>query len=234
MRNSVTFTQGPVWPRWPLALSDRPLTRYRRDQVLYIEGETIRDVSLLQSGIVRVSVADRSHDVCVALRTPGWLIGATSAVTGSRHLSTVCAMSDCLVHRIPVDDFHQRRGLNTDLSSAIQQMFASELHWQNERAARIGARQHRGALEHLLRELFAAAGSAKSDGSVWLEIGLSVTDIAAMIGVTRPWAAVLLAELGETGALSRRKGRLIAPNGSFLLSTHAATTVKTLGVFSST
>jgi CRP-like cAMP-binding protein len=207
MVDSANFKRILTWPHWPNVILDGPLTHYRRDHIVYLQGETIRDISLLQSGVVRVSVADGSHDVCVALRTPGWLIGAAGAVTGYRYLATVRTMSDCLVHRISISDFHHERHKNTDFASALQRMFASELRWQHDRAARIGTRRHRGALEHLLYELFAAAGAPRPDGSVWLAMGLSVTDIATMIGVTRQWATVLLAELMSSGTITRSKGR---------------------------
>jgi CRP/FNR family transcriptional regulator, cyclic AMP receptor protein len=198
---------------------------YPRGTTLFREGDTIRTVYLVLSGVISLRSFQNGHEQLVALRTPGWLLGAAQAVRGDTHMANAVAMTRCELSALDVHQFHRLRRTDADLRDRLQRMLADEVAEQFRRAAAAAGANCLARLQHMVSDLFHSNGQRRADGSVRLMLDLSVTDLANLVGVGREHLSRMLPRLAAENMLVRERGWFIAPAGSPLL-THAGGSVK--------
>lgn len=160
----------------------------------------------------------------VAVRTPGWLLGAAPTFCGARFTSTAVALTACELALMSLDTLRTAR-TRPDVSLWLQEMLSREVLDQLQRSAATAAGDCRDRLLHLFADLFAAIGTMQPDGSARLPIVLTVTDVAMLVGAAREHVSRLMTCLERDGVFTRSKGWLAIPATSpwlpVLASTHA-------------
>ena len=79
------------------------LVRFGKDQVLFREGETTREMYILRSGRVRVLVSHGAAKIRVAELGPGSLVGEMSFVSGIPRSATVVALEPVMANLVSAD-----------------------------------------------------------------------------------------------------------------------------------
>jgi CRP-like cAMP-binding protein len=185
---------------------------------LFRAGSDVRAVLLIVSGVVGLTVGWPTEPHVVAVRTPGWLLGASTALTGGIHSTTAVALSACEVRRLTVEGFLNLRLHDAAFGAHLQEMLACEVADQLEAAVAFASGDSRKRLEYLIRILFKAFGASRADGSVQLRLPLSVTELAAMVGTGREWTSRILRDLAGARTMVRYRGWFILPKDSPWLS----------------
>jgi CRP-like cAMP-binding protein len=194
-----------------------PPSCYPKGTILFREGDPIRSVYLVLSGVMSLRSFQAGREVLVAVRTAGWLLGAASAIHGAAHLATAVAMTPCELRPMSDRDFGRFRRTDAEFRERLQEMLAEEVAEQFARAAAVAGGDCQARLEHLLASLFRASGQQRPDGSVRLTLDLSVTDLANLVGVGREYISRLLPKLSATGVLVRERDWFVATPDSRLL-----------------
>jgi len=144
----------------------------------------------------------------------GWVIGAGAALTGGRIDATICTLTDCRVRPLPRETF--AAAARVPVASAwLSLMLAADARDQSRWLVATEA----GAMaltEALFVSLFAAAARAQPDGTLRLTFPLSVTQVAAFVGVSRQYMSRILAALSDTGTVAHRDDRFWLPPRSRL------------------
>jgi CRP-like cAMP-binding protein len=215
----------PAGLKWPDEGLLGPPFQVPRGTVLSRQGNAVGAVWLLISGVSRISIRHGDRDVLVAIRTPGWLLGAAQAFCGTRFTSTAVALTACELALMSLDTLREVRA-RPDVSLWLQDMLSREVLDQLQRAAATGAGDCRDRLQRLFADLFTAIGAMQPDGSARLPIVLTVTDVATLVGAAREHVSRLLTCLERDGVFTRSKGWLSLPATSpwlpVLTSTHTA------------
>ena len=178
---------------------------FKRGEVLYMEGDSVRQILLLTSGFVKMTKVGLSGiEVLLRFSVPGAVLGAESLFSTGKHCTTAQAFRLCralvwdapafrtLVERFPVHQ-NMARILSQDLLE-LQERFREVA---TERVGPRVARQVMRLMEQIGQPV---------DGAV--EIGLSREDLAQMTGTTLFTVSRLLSSWEARGIV--RLGREVA------------------------
>ena len=176
---------------------------FERDEVLYIEGDSIRQVLLLTSGLVKLNKLGLSGtEVILRLGVPGDVLGALSLFSAGSHCTTAQAFRPCrtlvwdaptfksLVERFPV--LHQNMG--RILGGHLLEL---EERFREVATERVGPRVARQVLR-LMEQI-----GQPIEGAV--EIGLSREELAQMTGTTLFTVSRLLSAWEARGMVKPRR-----------------------------
>ena len=155
---------------------------FKRGEVLYMEGESVRQVLLLTSGFVKMTKVGLSGiEVLLRFSVPGAVLGAASLFSaGGKHCTTAQAFRLCraLVWDAPafktlVERFPVHQNMARILS---QELLELEERFREVATEKVGPRVARQVMR-LMEQI-----GQPVDGAV--EIGLSREDLAQMTGTT--------------------------------------------------
>jgi CRP/FNR family transcriptional regulator len=207
---------------WPEDMAFGPAVEYAAGTVLFRQGDVVRDLFLIETGLVKLIRCEVSaREVIVGLRSCNWLLGAAGATMNRPHATTAETLDASLIRRIRLTDF--RRLQRTDLATAyrIQQMLARESFESVASIGALGAMNARGRLERLLAELLRAGGITRADGAMRVSMSLRQYELAEIVGVTTERFSRLLAEVERAGLIRREGGWLWIPCTSRIARTAA-------------
>jgi CRP/FNR family transcriptional regulator len=115
-----------------------------------IQEQCLRPVSvfLLCQGLVKLtSISPQGRESVLGLRSAGWYAGAVPALARTSNVYTVMTVTECVISRIPADDFHLWLMRSAKMARHFTQTLCNELLAQSAEAqARGGSAQERLAL----------------------------------------------------------------------------------------
>lgn len=204
---------------WPAPESLGRATTYSSGTALLRQEEPFHCLYWIEAGLIRVTTLTAGHHALLAVRRPGWLLGAVPAITGNELSVSATAWSDCSVRPLPLAKFHALRLTEPSVGLYVQRMLALEAEEQAQRAARLAGATVRQRLVHVLRDLLRYGGRRRGDGSVRLMLHMSVTELANLAATSREEASRLLSRFVQEGMLVRDREWIFAPAQSSLLLT---------------
>ena len=179
------------------------IKEFARGEVLYLEGDSIRQVLLLTSGLVKLNKLGTSGtEVILRLGVPGDVLGALGLFSAGSHCTTAQAFRQCralvwdtssfkvLVARFPVLHQNMARILGGHLLEL-------EERFREVATERVGPRVARQVLR-LMEQI-----GTPVDGAV--EIGLSREELAQMTGTTLFTVSRLLSAWEARGMVRPRR-----------------------------
>ena len=115
-------------------------TRFRKNQVIFREGELTRDLYILLSGEVEIQ---KNRQKIGVVRTPDTYLGEMSTLLGSPRTATLIATTDCLMICIPKNKVLDFLKHSPELGLKLARILALRL------------RQMNGKYERLLKKMAA-------------------------------------------------------------------------------
>lgn len=185
---------------------------------VFSAGKTVKAVYILSSGAVKILRQRDDREVLLAFRTPPRLLGAVSAALGNVHLATAVTLTACEVQPMPVAEFHALRKNDMQFGEWLQRTFASEAQTQMDRVTALAAAGVRERIERTLIDLAIAFGNIMADGSLRIDLPITVTALADLALTARAPGSKLLTRFEREGLVYRRKGWFTIPTDSRLLS----------------
>jgi CRP-like cAMP-binding protein len=175
---------------------------FKRGEVLFMEGDPVRQILLLTSGFVKVTKVGLSGiEVLLRFSVPGDVLGAASLFSAGKYCATAQAFRLCraLVWDAPafktlVERFPVHQNLARILS---QELLDLEERFRELATERVGPRVARQVIR-LMEQI-----GQPVDGSV--EIGLSREDLAQMTGTTLFTVSRLLSGWEARGIVRPRR-----------------------------
>jgi CRP-like cAMP-binding protein len=198
---------APVWHL--MSIGGMPVT-YPSGTVIYRHNARITHIYIIETGVVQLTGVSGEASPLIALRTAGWPLGAAEAIRHNTHVGTATTLSDCDVRAIAVKDFDHLRHTESTVSGWLQAEFASAICQLEEGGAR-GREDCRERLERLITDLLRAMGEPRVDGTWRMAPPMSVTSMAELLGLSRPWVSRCLGAWVASGALRRQKGWFVIP-----------------------
>ena len=177
---------------------------FERGEMLYLEGDTVKQVLLLSAGFVKITqLGNRGTEVIIRLCGPGDVLGAVGLLSTVPHRTTAQAFRQCralvwdapsfraLVGRYPVLHQNMVRILGEDLLEL-------EVRFREVATERVGPRVAR-QLVRLLEQI----GRPANNGE--MEVCLSREDLAQMTGTTLFTVSRLLSAWEARGMVKPRR-----------------------------
>ncbi len=185
-----------------------PAEGYPPGLMIFRQGESPRYVYLIEQGMVKlVRVNEEGQALILGLRTPGWILGATSALLEKAYIVTAETVTACRLRRMWVGEFRDRIRTDGSLFWRVLQMQAHEVYQHLAQAAGLKHREARRRLEQVLWELAQVQGC--TEGEVRVRCPLRYWELAQVVAVTPSYLSQLLGELEREGVVRRERGWIV-------------------------
>ncbi len=159
------------------------LTKYRRNDFVYIEGEEPIGMQYLKSGKVKLIKAGiGGREQIIRMITENGLIGYRSLIAGETHNGTAVAIDNSEVITVPANILYNVLLRNYNFSLALLKDLALELGYSNHRTVSLTQKHIRGRLAEsliLLKEKYGFEHDNKT-----LKVYLSREDLANLSNMT--------------------------------------------------
>jgi CRP/FNR family transcriptional regulator, cyclic AMP receptor protein len=175
------------------------ISDYRKDQIVYTQGEPADSVFYIQSGKVRKTViSEQGKEAVVALLGSGNFFGEGCLTGEPLRLSTVAAMTQCVIARIAKADI--TRVIHEE--PAFAELFIAHLLARNNRVEEDLVDQLFNSSEkRLARLLLLLANFGKEGRPEPILAKISQETLAEMIGTTRSRVSHFMNKFRELGLI---------------------------------
>jgi CRP/FNR family transcriptional regulator len=162
--------------------------------LLLDQGSDPSSVFLLCQGLVKlISVSPQGRESVLGLRSAGWYAGAVAALVHRPHVYSVKTVTECIVSRIPADEFHLWLMRSAKMARHFTQTLCNELLSQScEAQIRGGSAEER--LSHFMAERHAHHPNLKTLDPLPM---LKQMELAQLLAITPEHLSRLLRRNGQ-------------------------------------
>ena len=212
IKRKVALDIPPIWeinPIWAtLTFEQRlyveshlSLVMYRKNEIIYREGETPDGVLLLVSGKVRIYIeALGTRPQIIRLQKPGDFFGYRSTIAGDTHTTCASAFEDCVFYSVDTEAFHDLMLRNNNFCYRLLEDMAHDLAMSDMRQVNLTQKHLRGRLAESIHALIEHYGY-QEDGRT-LAAHVSREDLANMSSMTTANAIRTLSQFAQEGIIS--------------------------------
>ena len=185
------------------------LRHYKRDQYLWVQGDPGDHLVVVVSGRVKVVVTSESGDELV-LVTLGRAesLGELAVLDALPRSASAVAAEPAAVLRISRVQLHELMRSNPAVMEALMASVGALVRRLTEQASDLVFLDLTGRVAKLLVQLVDDKGPARS-GPATLDLGLTQTDLAHMVGASRPALNRILQALSSRGWISVEGRRIV-------------------------
>ena len=191
-------------------VEDLRTREYKKDELLFRQGDESREVYLLLKGKVRIyKISPSGNETSIDIFASDDLLGEFAALDGEPRSTAAKAISN--VNLLVMSQEHFLHHLHTipGLAVNLARLMAGKLRWTAAYAESIAQFDAAGRLLHILIDNNARYGEAIEPGKSYvLDWGLSQSDLASMVGARREWINRILSEWRRRGLLEFEQGTI--------------------------
>lgn len=188
-----------------------PVVIYPAKTVLFPQGSRPQHIFFILSGTVKlVHSINGLGATAIGLRLSGSLIGATAALTSTKHSVGAETVSSTHAHHFDVQEFRELIDRDLRFSSFVSRVLCREVTEGVQQLTGLLSFTAKSRLQFLLLEL--ARGQQKGPecaGPTKVALPIRLRDVADLIGITPEHLSRLLTQLEHEGLFRRSKGWFI-------------------------
>ena len=183
--------------------------RYTKSQFLFYQGDQGDRLFVVLSGMVKVSVSsDQGEEMVLVTLGPPQVMGELALIDGGPRSASVQALESTEVLMLSRDAVMRLLQEHPPLTAALLNMLGGVIRRLTEQAADLVFLDLHGRVAKLLLRLADERGTSDR-GEVILDHQLTQTDIARMVGGSRPAVNRILQAFAGRGFLEIRGQRII-------------------------
>ena len=188
---------------------------FARDEVLFMQGQPVRNLVLLQSGSVKsTQLSPNGNEVILWMNGSGDSVGVPGDIANCNHTCSARAIEQC---RALVWEYARLQKLMADypqIRQNISQILSRRLNELEERFREVATEKVARRVALALLRLLKQVGKRSSAG---IEISLSREELAQMTGTTLFNVSRLLSKWGEEGFVTPRREAVVVNDPQRLL-----------------
>ncbi len=209
MSNPPTFLERLTESERERLIALGILRRYPRDAVLMFQDETEEHLLLLLKGRVKVTRSSAGeHELLLAIRDRGELMGELAFIDGGPRLATVTALEAVEAVLIPGRDFRAHLETTPRVAVVLLEAVAVRFRESTVRRLQFAASDTLGRLAARIVELADRYGEPQETG-IAVSMPISQDELASWTGASRAGVAAGLQTMRELGWLTTERRRLI-------------------------
>lgn len=189
--------------------------RVKKGEQFITEGEEVRGIYFVQSGLVKVHRNLGDKETIVRFAKKGDIVGHRG-VSSEQSVYPISATTLDVTQLcfVELPFFLSTLRINPELSYRLMLFFADELHLSEQKMANLAQLSVKNRLAWSLLLLHRVFGEGIDNE--YIGIDLSKKDLAAYVGTTYETVYRTLAELVDSGAITVDKKKIFIKNKSFL------------------
>lgn len=179
-------------------------------QVIFARGDAGREIYLVVTGRVRISVLTaEGRELSFAHAEPGAIFGEIAMLDGGPRSADATAVGKVSALSLSKPAFKRLMETQPHVADAAVRFLCSRIREADQQLEAIALYP----IEGRLARFFLAAAKAKApdtkEGRVTIELPMSQSELALLIGASRPKVNTALSMLESSGALERSGSRII-------------------------
>lgn len=181
---------------------------FARDELLFMQGQPVRNLVLLQTGRVKLTqLSPNGNEVILWMNSSGDAVGVPADSAASSHTCSARAMEQCRALTWEYTRLQNLLAEYPQIRNNINQILSSRLNELEERFREVATEKVAKRLALALLRLLKQVGKQSQGG---VEIALSREELAQMTGTTLFTISRILSKWGEEGfVLPRREAVLV-------------------------
>jgi CRP/FNR family transcriptional regulator len=177
----------------------------RPNAALYRQGSPMEGIYIIQSGKVKVKIACKQQRPCITyIKHAGDWLGIEDLDATEYH-ATAIAMDHVVATFIPKDVMHRLLKFNPHFSLHAIRRICNDI---DKVESRIQTMTNRRAKERFAQTLLEFEKQFGYDRDAFLDIKLSMKDIAELTGVTNETVSRLISEFKQNRIIDLKNGRI--------------------------
>ena len=192
-------------------LNDFKPRLYRRDEIIFSQGDESHEVYLVQKGKLRIfRVSPSGGETSINIFFPTDIVGEFAAVDNQPRSASAKAIGSCSLLVMPQTRFLHHLRTIPDLALALAKLLTNKLRWTAAYAETIAQYDAAGRLLHILLSYNNQFGEVVEEGKRYvLNLALNQNDLASLIGTRREWVNRLLQDWRKRGLVEYKAGKII-------------------------
>ena len=189
--------------------------KFARDEVLFMQGQPVRNLVLLQTGSVKLTqLSANGNEVILWMNGEGEAVGVHSELPNCNHTCSARAMEQC---RALTWEYSRLQALLAEypqIRKNINQILSNNLQELEERFREVATERVAKRLASTLLRLLKHVGKQGRDG---VQLSLSREELAQMVGTTLFTISRILSKWGDEGVVVPRREAVLIPNPARLM-----------------
>jgi CRP-like cAMP-binding protein len=184
---------------------------YSKDEIIFRQGDTSRELYLVMRGKVRIfRISPSGAETTIAIYSTGSVVGEFAVVDSEPRSATAKAIEAADLLVMPQDKFLHHLRQMPDLALGMTKLLASRVRWTAAYAETIAQYDAAGRLLHILLLYNEQFGQEEEAGKRYvLDLALNQTDLASLVGARREWVNRLLRDWQKRGLVVYEAGKII-------------------------
>lgn len=179
-------------------------------QVIFSRGDSGRDIYLVVSGRVRLSILTaEGRELSLAHATAGQFFGEIAALDGKARTADATAISAVSAMLLPHSALQGLLEKHPRVALAIITFLCARLRETDDKMEAIALHPIETRLARFLLSALALQSPGQSGAAVKLDLGMSQSELALLIGASRPKVNTALTVLEDRGAFTREGARFV-------------------------
>jgi CRP/FNR family cyclic AMP-dependent transcriptional regulator len=185
-------------------LAEGSVTRtYRRNQFLWYQGDEGARLVVVASGLLKVVISSEHGDeVVLTTLGPGETLGELALLDGSPRSAAAVAVEPTTVVTLSRETVLELLSQHPSVLDALLRSLGGLVRRLTEQAGDLVFLDLSGRVAKLLLHLADAHGNGSGSGSAVVNLGLSQSDLAGMVGATRPAVNRVLQSMASRGLIA--------------------------------
>jgi CRP-like cAMP-binding protein len=189
--------------------------RYRKGELVFLRGDLGRDLYLIESGTVKISLTTSDgKEITLAMLGAGEFFGELALLDGEPRSSDAVAMEACQFLLLERTDFLQFVDEHPRVAHRVMEVLSRRLRDNNQLVQDAAFYDIAARLARVILRLADSVGHT-DDGGITIARRLTQNELAGMIGTTRESVNKWLGFYERQGLIERRNGliRVLNPEG---------------------
>ena len=182
---------------------------FKSGQVIFGRGDAGRDIYLVTSGRVRLSILTaEGRELSFTHAEAGTVFGEIAMLDGGPRTADATAVAKSTAATLSTAAFHRLSETRPQMATAAMSFLCRRLREADQQLEAIALYP----IEIRLARFFLAAArqkDAQSAGKVTIDLGMSQSELALLIGASRPKVNTALSMLEDGGAITRSGNKIV-------------------------
>lgn len=183
---------------------------FARDELLFMQGQPVRNMVLIQSGSVKLTqLSANGNEVILWMNGTGDAMGVHADSTSCNHTCSARAIEQC---KALVWEYARLQMLVVEypqLRKNISQILATRLHELEERFREVATEKVSQRLAFALSRILKRVGKKSREG---IEVSVSREELAQLTGTTLFTISRILSKWAEMGVVIPRREAVLVPD----------------------
>jgi CRP-like cAMP-binding protein len=189
-------------------VDDFRLREFEKDELIFRQGDDSREVYIVLKGLVRIyKISPGGGETSIDLFSRDDLIGELAALDYQPRSATAKAVGPASLLSMSQENFLRHLQAMPELALALARLLSQKLRWAASFAESVAQFDAAGRLLHFILLYNTRYGRELEPGKRYeLDLALSQSDLASMVGARREWVNRILVDWRRRGLLEFERG----------------------------